>query len=56
MLTLMVMTSRSNAQRSRMWMTAMVAALVAALLIGVLLSFSSIADMFQQARKLRPEL
>src|SRR5216683_126907 len=48
MLTLMVMTSRSNVQRSRIAMTAMVAALVAALLIAVLLSFSSIADMFQQ--------
>jgi hypothetical protein len=48
MLALMVMTSRSNAQRWRIVVTAMVAALVAALLIGVLLSFSSIADMFQQ--------
>jgi hypothetical protein len=48
MLTLMVLTSRSNAQRSRIVVTAILAALVAALLIGLLLSFSSIADMFQQ--------
>jgi hypothetical protein len=48
MLTLMVLTSRSNAQRSRIVVTAILAALAAALLIGLLLSFSSIADMFQQ--------
>jgi len=48
MLTLMVMTSRSNAQRSRIVVTAILAALAAALLVGLLLSFSSIADMFQQ--------
>jgi hypothetical protein len=48
MLTLMVLTSRSNAQRSRIVVTAILAALAAALLVGLLLSFSSIADMFQQ--------
>jgi hypothetical protein len=48
MLTLMVLTSRSNAQRSRIVVTAILAALAAVLLIGLLLSFSSIADMFQQ--------
>jgi hypothetical protein len=48
MLALMVLTSRSNAQRSRIVVTALLAALGAALLIGLLLSFSSIADMFQQ--------
>jgi O-Antigen ligase len=48
MLTLMMLTSRSNAQRSRIVVTAILAALAAALLVGLLLSFSSIADMFQQ--------
>jgi hypothetical protein len=48
MLTLMVMTSRSNNQRSRILITAILAVLVAALLVALLLSFSSVADMFQQ--------
>jgi hypothetical protein len=48
MLTLMVMTSRSNTDRSRIVVTAIVAALAAALLVAVLLSFNSVADMFQQ--------
>jgi len=48
MLTLMVMTSRSNTDRSRIVVTAIVAALAAALLVAVLPSFNSVADMFQQ--------
>jgi hypothetical protein len=48
MLALMVATSRSNTERSRIVIVTMVAALVAALLVAVLLSFSSISDMFQQ--------
>ena len=48
MLALMVLTSRTNAERSRIVVMTMVAVLVAALLIAVLLSFDSIADMFRQ--------
>ena len=48
MLTLMIMTSRSNTERSRIVVTTIVAALAAALLVAVLLSFNSVADMFQQ--------
>jgi hypothetical protein len=48
MLTLMVMTSRSNTERSRIVVTTIVAALAAVLLVAVLLSFNSVADMFQQ--------
>jgi len=48
MLALMMVTSRSNAERSRILITALVAAVVAALLVAVLLSFDSILDMFQQ--------
>src|SRR5882724_1644377 len=48
MLALMVLTSRSNAERSRIVVVTMVAVLVAALLIATLLSFDSISDMFRQ--------
>jgi hypothetical protein len=48
MLALMVLTSRSNAERSRIVVVTMVAALGAALLIATLLSFDSISDMFRQ--------
>ncbi|MBR1155722.1 O-antigen ligase [Bradyrhizobium sp. JYMT SZCCT0428] len=48
MLALMVLTSRSQAQRSRIIMIALVAAILAAALVAVLLSFDSIAQMFKQ--------
>jgi hypothetical protein len=48
MLALMVLTSRSRAERSRIVVITMVAVLVGALLIAVLLSFDSVADMFKQ--------
>src|SRR5262252_5159224 len=48
MLALMLMTSRSNAERSRIVVVTICAALAAALLVAALLSFSSVADMFQQ--------
>src|SRR5262245_28308051 len=48
MLAMMVMTSRSNAERSRIVMTTVIAALAAVLLIAVLLSFDGISDMFRQ--------
>jgi hypothetical protein len=48
MLAPMVMTSRSNAERSRIVVVTIIAALAAALLVAVLLSFSSVADMFEQ--------
>jgi O-Antigen ligase len=48
MLALMVLTSGSRAQRSRIIVMAVVAALVAVMLIAVLLSFDSIAEMFKQ--------
>jgi hypothetical protein len=48
MLALMVLTSRSQAQRSRIMVTAFVALVIASALIAVLLSFDSIAEMFRQ--------
>ncbi|MET3838589.1 O-antigen ligase family protein [Bradyrhizobium sp. OAE829] len=48
MLALMVLTSRSQGQRSRIIMIALVAAILAAALVAVLLSFDSIAQMFKQ--------
>ena len=48
MLALMVLTSRSPAQRSRIIVTAVVAVIVVALLLAVLLSFDSISEMFKQ--------
>ena len=48
MLALMVLTSRSQAQRSRIIMIALIAVVLAAALVAVLLSFDSIAQMFKQ--------
>jgi hypothetical protein len=48
MLVLMVLTSRSPAQRSRIIVMAVVAAVLALALLAVLLSFDSIAQMFKQ--------
>jgi O-antigen ligase/polysaccharide polymerase Wzy-like membrane protein len=48
MLTMMVLTSRSRAERSRIIVTAIVAVVAGAALIAVLLSFDQIAEMFQQ--------
>jgi hypothetical protein len=48
MLALMVLTSQSRAQRSRIMVMAVVAVLIAVMLIGVLLSFDSIGEMFRQ--------
>lgn len=48
MLALMVVTSRSQAQRSRIIVMALVAVILAAALVAVLLSFDSIAEMFKQ--------
>jgi hypothetical protein len=48
MLALMILTSRSHAQRSRIIVTAVVAVILVALLLAVLLSFDSVNEMFQQ--------
>jgi hypothetical protein len=48
MLGMMVLTSRSKAQRWRIVVTACLATIVAMLLVAVLLSFDSISEMFQQ--------
>ncbi|WFU76664.1 O-antigen ligase family protein [Bradyrhizobium sp. CB2312] len=48
MLALMVLTSRTNAQRSRIVVMAIVAAVLGLALIAVLLSFDPIAEMFKQ--------
>jgi hypothetical protein len=48
MLVLMVLTSRSRAQRSRIIVMSIVAVVVVMVLIAVLLSFDSIREMFQQ--------
>jgi hypothetical protein len=48
MLVLMMLTSRTPAQRSRIVITSVVAIVILVLLIAVLLSFDSIAEMFQQ--------
>lgn len=48
MLALMVLTSQSRAQRSRIVVMAVVAVIVVVALIAVLLSFDSIAEMFKQ--------
>jgi hypothetical protein len=52
MLALMVLTSRSQAQRSRIIVMAVTAAVLAAALLAVLLSFDSIAEMFRQRASL----
>jgi len=48
MLAMMVLTSGSHRERSRIVMMTLAAVVAGALLIAVLLSFDSIADMFQQ--------
>jgi hypothetical protein len=48
MLALMILTSRTPAQRSRILLTSVLAALVAAALVAVLLSFDSIDELFRQ--------
>jgi O-antigen ligase/polysaccharide polymerase Wzy-like membrane protein len=48
MLALMVLTSQSRAQRSRIIVMTVVAVVIAVMLIGVLLSFDSIGEMFRQ--------
>ena len=48
MLTLMVLTSPSRAQRSRIIVMAVVAAIIVVMLVAVLLSFDSIGEMFKQ--------
>lgn len=48
MLVLMVLTSRTNAQRSRIIIMSIVAVVLGLALIAVLLSFDSIAEMFKQ--------
>ena len=48
MLALMVLTSKSSAQRSRIITMTLVAAILGVALIAVLLSFDSIAEMFKQ--------
>jgi hypothetical protein len=48
MLALMILTSRSQAQRSRIIVTAVVAVIVVAMLVAVLLSFDSVGEMFKQ--------
>jgi hypothetical protein len=52
MLALMVLTSRSRAQRARIIITAVVAAIILVTLIAVLLSFDSIGEMFKQRASL----
>jgi hypothetical protein len=48
MLALMVLTSQSRGQRSRIIVMSVVAVIVVAMLIAVLLSFDSISEMFRQ--------
>jgi hypothetical protein len=48
MLALMILTSRTPAQRSRIVVTSVAAVLVAVLLVAVLLSFDSIGELFRQ--------
>src|ERR1700730_14067518 len=54
MLALMVLTSRSSAERSRIIVIAIVAGVAGAALIAVLLSFDSIAEMFRQRASFDP--
>ena len=48
MLALMILTSRSHAQRSRIIVTAVVAVIIVAMLVAVLLSFDTVGEMFKQ--------
>jgi len=52
MLLLMVLTSRTRAERSRIVVMACVAALVGVMLVAVLMSFDSVAEMFKQRASL----
>jgi hypothetical protein len=52
MLTMMVLTSRSRAERSRILLITAVAVLAAILLLALLLSFHSVSDMFHQRASL----
>jgi hypothetical protein len=52
MLALMVLTSRSRGERSRIVVITIVAVILAVLLIAVLLSFDSVAEMFRQRASL----
>jgi hypothetical protein len=52
MLALMVLTSRSRPQRSRIVVTAVVAIMIVVALMAVLLSFDSIGEMFKQRASL----
>ena len=52
MLALMVLTSPSRGERSRIVIIAVIAVLAAALLLAVLLSFDSVAEMFHQRASL----
>src|SRR6267142_6065686 len=52
MLALMVLTSESRAQRSRIIVTALVASIALVMLVAVLLSFDSIGEMFKQRASL----
>src|ERR1700738_4613070 len=54
MLALMVLTSQSRAQRSRIIVMAVVAVIIVVMLIGVLLSFDSIGEMFRQRARCDP--
>ncbi len=56
MLALMVLTSRSQSQRSRIIVMALVAVILAAALVAVLLSFELGRGHVQAARQFRPEL
>ena len=56
MLALMVLTSPSRAQRSRIIVMAVVAVIVVVMLLAVLLSFDSDRRNVQAARELRPKL
>jgi hypothetical protein len=48
MLALMVLTSRTHVQRSRIVVMSVVAAIIVVMLVGVLLSFDQIGEMFRQ--------
>ena len=52
MLLLMVLTSRTRAERSRIVVMAIVAALLGVMLVAVLMSFDSVAEMFRQRASL----
>src|SRR5207244_9029791 len=55
MLALMVLTSRSQSQRSRIIVMTLVVVVLAAALVAVLLSFDSISQLFKQRASFRSE-